>query len=200
QRSGSDGFDRNLAINREVELHFSSLTHSLSALPSDAVSSHVQHAFLPALCHGQWSDQNKHFQWSPDEGTATNYCDIQKNWFGPSPYVEVIVDGQSKKTEKCTNTHSPKWKQPLTVIVSPFSKLVFRVWSHQTLKSDVLLGMATLDVSDTLKTNDMKISEVVQTLQLRDQTDAVGDLSVCLDGMTVDPEMFATAEAEQHRK
>lgn len=39
----------------------------------------------------------------------------KKNWFGPSPYVEVTVDGQSKKTEKCSNTHSPKWKQPLTV-------------------------------------------------------------------------------------
>ncbi|MEQ2258776.1 hypothetical protein XENORESO_002287 [Xenotaenia resolanae] len=39
----------------------------------------------------------------------------KKNWFGPSPYVEVTVDGQCKKTEKCTNTHSPKWKQPLTV-------------------------------------------------------------------------------------
>uniref|UniRef100_A0A8C6WY03 E3 ubiquitin-protein ligase n=1 Tax=Neogobius melanostomus TaxID=47308 RepID=A0A8C6WY03_9GOBI len=116
----------------------------------------------------------------------------KKNWFGPSPYVEVTVDGQSKKTEKCTNTHSPKWKQPLTVIVTPFSKLVFRVWSHQTLKSDVLLGMATLDISDTLKNNDMKICEVVQTLQLgTDQIDVVGDLSVCLDGMTVDPEMFA---------
>uniref|UniRef100_A0AAX7VM00 E3 ubiquitin-protein ligase n=1 Tax=Astatotilapia calliptera TaxID=8154 RepID=A0AAX7VM00_ASTCA len=121
----------------------------------------------------------------------------KKNWFGPSPYVEVTVDGQSKKTEKCTNTHSPKWKQPLTVIVTPFSKLVFRVWSHQTLKSDLLLGMATLDLSETLKSNDMKISEVVQTLQLcadRDESDVVGDLSVCLDGMTVDPDMFAKAE------
>ncbi|XP_062315854.1 E3 ubiquitin-protein ligase Itchy-like [Osmerus eperlanus] len=124
--------------------------------------------------------------------------DNKKNWFGPSPYVEVAVDGQSKKTEKCNNTHSPKWKQPLTVIVTPFSKLVFRVWSHQTLKSDVLLGVATLEVSETLKNNDMKISEVVQTLQLstdRDHMDLVGDLSVCLDGMTVDPEMFSSAEA-----
>uniref|UniRef100_A0A672NPV9 E3 ubiquitin-protein ligase n=1 Tax=Sinocyclocheilus grahami TaxID=75366 RepID=A0A672NPV9_SINGR len=82
--------------------------------------------------------------------------DNKKNWFGPSPYVEVCVDGQSKKTEKCNNTHSPKWKQPLTVIVTPFSKLIFRVWSHQTLKSDVLLGVATLDVSETLKSHDMK--------------------------------------------
>uniref|UniRef100_A0A671SF49 HECT-type E3 ubiquitin transferase n=1 Tax=Sinocyclocheilus anshuiensis TaxID=1608454 RepID=A0A671SF49_9TELE len=82
--------------------------------------------------------------------------DSKKNWFGPSPYVEVCVDGQSKKTEKCTNTHSPKWKQSLTVIVTPFSKLIFRVWSHQTLKSDILLGMAALEVSETLKANNMK--------------------------------------------
>uniref|UniRef100_A0A4W4FHV5 E3 ubiquitin-protein ligase n=1 Tax=Electrophorus electricus TaxID=8005 RepID=A0A4W4FHV5_ELEEL len=80
----------------------------------------------------------------------------KKNWFGPSPYVEVAVDGQSKKTEKCINTHSPKWKQPVTVIVTPFSKLAFRVWSHQTLKSDLLLGLAMLDLSDVLKNNDMK--------------------------------------------
>uniref|UniRef100_A0A8B9HZZ2 HECT-type E3 ubiquitin transferase n=1 Tax=Astyanax mexicanus TaxID=7994 RepID=A0A8B9HZZ2_ASTMX len=45
----------------------------------------------------------------------------KKNWFGPSPYVEVAVDGQSKKTEKCNNTHSPKWKQPLTVVAMSFS-------------------------------------------------------------------------------
>ena len=41
-------------------------------------------------------------------------------------------------------------------IVTPFSKLIFRVWSHQTLKADILLGMATLEVSETLKSNDMK--------------------------------------------
>ncbi|GAA6067655.1 itchy E3 ubiquitin protein ligase a isoform X1 [Tachysurus ichikawai] len=121
----------------------------------------------------------------------------KKNWFGPSPYVEVAVDGQSKKTEKCTNTLSPKWKQPLTVIVTPFSKLIFRVWSHQTLKADLLLGMATLEVSETLKSNDMKIHEVIRTLPLSADTegsDLVGDLSVCLDGMRVDPETFASEE------
>uniref|UniRef100_A0A8C1NAA3 E3 ubiquitin-protein ligase n=1 Tax=Cyprinus carpio TaxID=7962 RepID=A0A8C1NAA3_CYPCA len=71
--------------------------------------------------------------------------DNKKNWFGPSPYVEVCVDGQSKKTEKLTSE--------LTV---------------------------------------------VQTLQLcadRDPSDNIGDLSVCLDGLQVDPEMFQSAEA-----
>ncbi|KAL0977880.1 hypothetical protein UPYG_G00162600 [Umbra pygmaea] len=121
----------------------------------------------------------------------------KKNWFGPSPYVEVAVDGQSKKTEKCNNTHNPKWKQSLTVIVTPFSKLCFRVWSHQTLKADLLLGMATLDISQTLQANNMKLSEVVQTLHLcSDHGDVTGDLSVCLDGLQVDPETFASAERD----
>uniref|UniRef100_A0A3P8SR72 E3 ubiquitin-protein ligase n=1 Tax=Amphiprion percula TaxID=161767 RepID=A0A3P8SR72_AMPPE len=124
----------------------------------------------------------------------------KKNWFGPSPYVEVAVDGQSKRTEKCNNTHSPKWKQALTVIVTPVSKLIFRVWSHQTLKADILLGMAVLEISKILKANDLKLCEVVQTLQLcsdRDPREVVGDLSICLDGMQVDSETFALAEREQ---
>ena len=44
------------------------------------------------------------------------------------------------------------------------------------------------------------VCEVVQTLQLcsdRDPRDGVGDLSVCLDGMQVDPETFASAERER---
>uniref|UniRef100_A0A8C7MCC9 E3 ubiquitin-protein ligase n=1 Tax=Oncorhynchus kisutch TaxID=8019 RepID=A0A8C7MCC9_ONCKI len=105
----------------------------------------------------------------------------RKNWFGPSPYVEVAVDGQSKKTEKCNNTHSPKWKQPLTVIVTPFSKLIFRVWSHQTLKSDILLGMAALEVSETLKANDMK-SECLPCIMLCIPCLAI-DSSPSVDGL-----------------
>uniref|UniRef100_A0A4W6EAN4 E3 ubiquitin-protein ligase n=1 Tax=Lates calcarifer TaxID=8187 RepID=A0A4W6EAN4_LATCA len=89
---------------------------------------------------------------------AAQLKENKKNWFGPSPYVEVVVDGQSKRTEKCNNTHSPKWKQALTVIVTPVSKLIFRVWSHQTLKADILLGLATLEIFETLKSNDLKSS------------------------------------------
>ncbi|XP_062853557.1 itchy E3 ubiquitin protein ligase a [Trichomycterus rosablanca] len=124
----------------------------------------------------------------------------KRNWFRPSTYVEVAVDDQSKKTEKCTSTDGLQWKQSFTVIVTPFSKIIFRVWSHQTLKSDILLGMATLEVSETLKSNDLKINKVVQTLSLResDSSDVVGDLSVCLDGMQMDPEMFASEELKHN--
>ncbi|GAA6067968.1 itchy E3 ubiquitin protein ligase b isoform X1, partial [Tachysurus ichikawai] len=122
----------------------------------------------------------------------------KKNWLSSSVYVEVAVDGQSKKTEKCSNTQSPKWKHPLSVTVSPISKLNFCVWIHQKLKSDLLLGSATLDISETLKSNDMKLYDVTQTLPLcadKEQTD-VGELCVCLNGMEVDPGAFTSSEAD----
>lgn len=43
----------------------------------------------------------------------------------------------------------------------------------------------------------VSVCEVVQTLQLssdRERPDVVGDLSVCLDGLQVDPETFASEE------
>ncbi|KAK2109859.1 hypothetical protein P7K49_009605 [Saguinus oedipus] len=132
-----------------------------------------------------------------DELISAKLKENKKNWFGPSPYVEVTVDGQSKKTEKCNNTNSPKWKQPLTVIVTPVSKLHFRVWSHQTLKSDVLLGTAALDIYETLKSNNMKLEEVVVTLQLggdKEPTETIGDLSVCLDGLQLESEVVTNGE------
>uniref|UniRef100_A0A8C1SMR1 HECT-type E3 ubiquitin transferase n=1 Tax=Cyprinus carpio TaxID=7962 RepID=A0A8C1SMR1_CYPCA len=81
----------------------------------------------------------------------------------------------------------------INYIFRKYLHLVFRVWSHQTLKSDILLGVATLEVSETLKANNMKICEVVQTLQLssdREHSELVGDLSVCLDGLQSDVFFF----------
>lgn len=48
------------------------------------------------------------------------------------------------------------WVSFLRRIVTPVSKLIFRVWSHQTLKADILLGMATLEINETLKANNLK--------------------------------------------
>lgn len=69
----------------------------------------------------------------------------------------ALLTLQKYQCISCSN-----WAVCFDRIVTPFSKLVFRVWSHQTLKSDVLLGMATLDVSDTLKSNDMKSECMIQ--------------------------------------
>uniref|UniRef100_A0A8C6LFH0 E3 ubiquitin-protein ligase n=1 Tax=Nothobranchius furzeri TaxID=105023 RepID=A0A8C6LFH0_NOTFU len=121
----------------------------------------------------------------------------KKIWFGPSPYVEVAVDGQSKRTEKCNNTHSPKWKQALTVssplIIIYFIRLNAFIISASVLIYDIYMFCFVPSI----------VCEVVQTLQLssdRDPQDVVGDLSVCLDGMQIDPEAFDLAEREQSKK
>lgn len=47
------------------------------------------------------------------------------------------------------------------------------------------------------------VCEVVQSLQLfseRDPQDFVGDLSVCLDGMQVDPETFTASDKTQGKE
>uniref|UniRef100_A0A673N066 E3 ubiquitin-protein ligase n=1 Tax=Sinocyclocheilus rhinocerous TaxID=307959 RepID=A0A673N066_9TELE len=74
----------------------------------------------------------------------------KKNWFGTAIYVEVTSEGESKKTAKSHSSSSPKWEERLTLIN------VTRVWSHHTLKADVLLGKASLDVSGTLRKHDGK--------------------------------------------
>uniref|UniRef100_A0A8C7KRY9 HECT-type E3 ubiquitin transferase n=1 Tax=Oncorhynchus kisutch TaxID=8019 RepID=A0A8C7KRY9_ONCKI len=48
--------------------------------------------------------------------------------------------------------------------------LIFRVWSHQTLKADFLLGVATLDMSETLKSNNMKPFALFSSFSLASPT------------------------------
>ena len=59
----------------------------------------------------------------------------------PDPYVEIIVDGKPpKKTEIYKSSYHPKWQAEISVIVTAYSKLVFRVYNHSTFKKDSLLG------------------------------------------------------------
>lgn len=76
-------------------------------------------------------------------------------------HTVVFYNGipQTKTFKKSSTTITTGWFSSswLTYrIVTPVSKLIFRVWSHQTLKADILLGMATLEIYETLKTNDLK--------------------------------------------
>lgn len=68
-------------------------------------------------------------------------------------------------------------------IVTPVSKLNFRVWSHQTLKSDVLLGSAALDIHETLKSNSMKRkSEMGSTSECHRFPQELSVNAVCTSG------------------
>uniref|UniRef100_A0AAR2J8W8 E3 ubiquitin-protein ligase n=1 Tax=Pygocentrus nattereri TaxID=42514 RepID=A0AAR2J8W8_PYGNA len=99
----------------------------------------------------------------------------KKNWFGTAIYVEVTAEGESKKTAKSHSSSSPKWEEHLTLNVTPHTQLEFNVWSHHTLKADALLGKATLDLQQL-------------TLENKNGVVASGELTVFLDGLTVDQE------------
>ncbi|KAJ0059803.1 hypothetical protein NL108_013116, partial [Boleophthalmus pectinirostris] len=113
----------------------------------------------------------------------------KKSLFGASVYVEVSADGESRRTAKSHSSSSPKWDERLTLNVTPHSQLDFKVWSHNTLKADALLGRASLDLMHTLEQHDRKLDNVKEVLKLSvEQKGAVvqtGELTVILDGLVL---------------
>ncbi|XP_023336886.1 E3 ubiquitin-protein ligase Su(dx), partial [Eurytemora carolleeae] len=86
----------------------------------------------------------------------------------PDPYVEIIVDGKPpKKTEIYKSSYHPKWQAEISVIVTAYSKLVFRVYNHSTFKKDSLLGNCSLDLYSVLKQNNGKCDNFELALDLK---------------------------------
>ncbi|XP_033856083.1 NEDD4-like E3 ubiquitin-protein ligase WWP1 isoform X1 [Acipenser ruthenus] len=123
----------------------------------------------------------------------------KKNWFGTAIYVEVAADGEAKKTAKSSSSSHPKWEERLTVNVTPHTVLEFKVWSHHTLKADALLGKATLDISQALELHNRKLENVKEVLKLtlenKNGIVQTGELTVVLDGLTVDQESLPNGTA-----
>ncbi|KAL4648447.1 NEDD4-like E3 ubiquitin-protein ligase WWP1 [Arapaima gigas] len=120
----------------------------------------------------------------------------KKNWFGTAIYVELIADGEVRRTTKSHSSSNPKWEERLTLNVSPHSKLDFKVWSHHTLKADALLGKATLDVHQVLEQNERKLENVKEVLKLVLESKSgalipTGELTVFLDGLVLEQESLA---------
>ncbi|KAL6480665.1 hypothetical protein MHYP_G00116980 [Metynnis hypsauchen] len=109
-----------------------------------------------------------------------------------SSFVEVTADGltsETKKTGKRSGQHELQWNEDLTLNVTPQSRLDLKLWSCHTLRKE-LLGSATIDLLDTLRTHDgrMENVELVLVLQTENKGSVVsgGELNVCLDGLVVD--------------
>ncbi|MED6235570.1 NEDD4-like E3 ubiquitin-protein ligase wwp2, partial [Ataeniobius toweri] len=109
-----------------------------------------------------------------------------------SSFVEVTADGltsETKKTGKRSGHLELQWNEDLTLNVTPESHLDLKLWSCHTLRKE-LLGSATIDLLDTLRTHDGKMENVQLSLVLQTENKgsvvAGGELNVCLDGMVVD--------------
>ncbi|GCB66494.1 hypothetical protein scyTo_0012017 [Scyliorhinus torazame] len=123
----------------------------------------------------------------------------RKNWFGTAIYVELSADGELKKSAKSHSSSNPKWDEHLIMNVTPHTKLEFKIWSHHTLKSDALLGKATLDICQALELHNRKLENIKEVLKLtlenKNGVVQTGDLTVFLDGMTVDQESVPNGTA-----
>ncbi|XP_061577235.1 NEDD4-like E3 ubiquitin-protein ligase WWP2 isoform X2 [Cololabis saira] len=109
-----------------------------------------------------------------------------------SSFVEVTADGltsETKKTGKRSGHLELQWNEDLTLNVTPQSRLDLKLWSCHTLRKE-LLGSATIDLLETLRTHDGKMENVQLSLVLQTENKgsvvAGGELNVCLDGMVVD--------------
>ncbi|KAM9754345.1 NEDD4-like E3 ubiquitin-protein ligase WWP2 isoform 2-T2 [Menidia menidia] len=107
-------------------------------------------------------------------------------------FVEVTADGltsETKKTGKRSGHLELQWNEDLTLNVTPQSRLDLKLWSCHTLRKE-LLGSATIDLLDTLRTHDGKMENVQLSLVLQTENKGLvvagGELNVCLDGMVVD--------------
>ncbi|XP_024061855.2 NEDD4-like E3 ubiquitin-protein ligase WWP1 [Terrapene carolina triunguis] len=123
----------------------------------------------------------------------------KKNWFGTAIYTELAVDGEIKKTAKSNSSSNPKWDEQLTVNVTPQTTLEFRVWSHHTLKADVLLGRATVDLRQALEIHNRKLEGVKEQLKLSLENKSgmvqTGELTVVLDGLVVEQESLTNCSS-----
>ncbi|XP_013380651.1 E3 ubiquitin-protein ligase Su(dx) isoform X2 [Lingula anatina] len=113
----------------------------------------------------------------------------------PDPYLELSIDGTPpRKTEVLKKTSNPTWDEHFTVLVTPYSKLDFRVMNKCTMRADTLLGNATLDLHSLLTKQNGKFRKYNHKIQLKNEARGTaqnaGYVFVTLDGLNIKMEDY----------
>ncbi|KAK0048262.1 NEDD4-like E3 ubiquitin-protein ligase WWP1 [Biomphalaria pfeifferi] len=110
----------------------------------------------------------------------------------PDPYLELIVDGHSpRKTDVCRKTLTPKWDDQMTILATPYSKIEFKVMSSNSIRTDTILGCATLELYPILEKENGKLKNCPKTIELQaDGKGKVGELTLILSDMEVNMRNF----------
>ena len=91
----------------------------------------------------------------------------------PDVYAELFVDDSPvHKTDCLKATYSPKWDAQFPVLVTPYSKLTFKVF-HKSATKDSLLGESSFNLYDQLKRYSGKIDGLQMPLAL-ERAEATG--------------------------
>ncbi|CAK1549841.1 unnamed protein product [Leptosia nina] len=123
--------------------------------------------------------------------------------FKPNPYLQVVIDDNiSRKTEVIKNTLHPKWKEEFTVLVTPLSKITFRLADHHSFRKDNILGEKKINFLKVLLYFNGKIENVEMTIDLMKMVSQdnssnsntevkSAELVLLLDGLRVDPAVLS---------
>ena len=127
------------------------------------------------------------------------------------------MDGRPpKRTETAKGSYQPKWNEDLTLLVTPYSKLLFRVYDRSSFKKDSLIGEHTVDLYSMLRKHEGQITDVTVSLDLKGapnkrhsshgsqangtaaaNQEKVGELVLKFDGLRIDMDALAAASGGQ---
>jgi len=110
-------------------------------------------------------------------------------------YAELVVDNEPpRKTEVQRKTLEPKWEEVVTVLVTPYSFIEFRVLMKQAMRSDQLVGSVKLDLYDLLNRNSGSLTRVELKLPIKyhdkGRDHSSGDISLMLDNIRINMSEF----------
>lgn len=122
------------------------------------------------------------------------------SFFKPNPYVELYVDGGAPvKTEYIKSTSFPKWEEHFPLLVTPYSKLNFKICNHSHLMKDSILGECSVDVYNVLEKHGGKLDKLTLPLELNTLTKpgrSTNYLIILLDGMHIELSRFPSRHTE----
>ncbi|CAG2169848.1 unnamed protein product, partial [Oppiella nova] len=114
--------------------------------------------------------------------------------------------GTPNKTDYNKSTYNPKWDEVVPLLVSPYSFIHLRVFNHNSIKRDALLGEATIDIYDLLTRNSGHFERLACPLQLQSPTSNGPKTSrnpcylyTMLDGLRVEMNRFPPKETQMQR-
>lgn len=103
-----------------------------------------------------------------------------------------------RKTEFVKHTYLPNWNDEFTVLVTPFSEILFKVLDHSSFLKDAVLGVRCVRLSHVLhkyngRCDNLELSMDVYSNNKYDGCTKSGELVIVLNGLKVDPLLVTQA-------
>ncbi len=104
----------------------------------------------------------------------------------PDVYAQLIIDDNpTRKTEIVHKTWQPIWNEYFDILVTPNSRLEFRIYAHRSFKSDYVLGQCLIFLNKLMQeTNNPKFNNIEKTFDLiLDNKGKTGCIDVIFNGV-----------------